>query len=93
MTSRSWKCFLTWSIKLAKDGRWTKIGARLAKPIKDARLTMTRARPFSARITRPQEVAKPRKTWVGPFLVGGRNVTKSFATRSKTLSTQFGDGL
>ncbi len=87
MTSKSWRWSLTWSTKLAKDGRRTKIGTRLARLIKDARLTMTRARPFSARITRP------RKTWVGLFLVCGRSATKSFATRSKTLSTQFGDGL
>jgi hypothetical protein len=81
MTSRSWKWSLTWSAKLAKDGKGTKIGAILARPIKDARLIVTRARPFLAKITRPLEVAKSRKTWIGPFSVDGRSVTKSFATR------------
>ncbi len=81
MTSRSYKWSLTWSTILAKDGRQTKIGDGVVRPIKDARLTMTRTRPFLARIIRPPKVAKPRKTWVGPFSVGGRNVIKSFATK------------
>ncbi len=41
---------------------------------------------------RPPEATRPRKTKGGAFQTSGRNVTRSFVGRSKTLSTQFRNG-
>ncbi len=42
MTSRSWRWFLAWLVKLVKDTKQTKIGVGLARPMEVAKQIKTR---------------------------------------------------
>jgi hypothetical protein len=59
----------------------------IARPPEDARPTKTRGRPFLVRTTGPPKVTRPTKTKVGPFSINDKSATRSFVTKSKTLST------